>query len=351
MFGIALVNLLLSILTLSIYRFWGRTRVRRYLWGRTSFLGERIEYTGTGKELFLGFLIVLFLVILPLIAINAVATWLWEESRPALYNLVSAVSLILVLFLTGAAIYRARRYRLSRTVWRGIRATLTGSAVRYGLKYLGFMVLNVLSLGWTYPWMRMRLMGQLMNNTWFGDRRFILEGGAGPLYKRFALAWATVVLIPLFLGILAVFFFASDIAMLFQEGLNDSAADAGTSSGTWLVVPVLPLSLLLLAVPLTIAWYKVGEFNHLASRTRYEGLGFELKATFASLIWLVMGNFLIVVCTLGLGLPFAQMRKFRYLCDRLSIQGQADFEAIRQSSAARPAVGEGLAEAFDVGSV
>ncbi len=45
------------------------------------------------------------------------------------------------------------------------------------------------------------------------------------------------------------------------------------------------------------------------------------------------------------------MRTFRYVAGRLAIKGETDFEAIRQSLAAAPARGEGLAEAFDVGAV
>ena len=45
---IAVSNALLTLVTLGVYRFWGKTRVRRYLWSRASFLGDRAEYTGTG---------------------------------------------------------------------------------------------------------------------------------------------------------------------------------------------------------------------------------------------------------------------------------------------------------------
>ncbi|RFA27198.1 hypothetical protein CAI21_15230 [Alkalilimnicola ehrlichii] len=55
LFVIYLVNLLLKVITLGIYHFWAVTRVRRYLWAQTSFDGERFEYTGTGRQLFLGF--------------------------------------------------------------------------------------------------------------------------------------------------------------------------------------------------------------------------------------------------------------------------------------------------------
>src|SRR4051794_10765484 len=47
---------LLALITLGIYRFWGRTRVRRYVWSRISVGGDRLGYTGTGREMFLGFL-------------------------------------------------------------------------------------------------------------------------------------------------------------------------------------------------------------------------------------------------------------------------------------------------------
>ena len=49
---IVIVNTLLTIITLSIYRFWAKTRVRQYLWDQTSLDGDRLEYSGTGKELF-----------------------------------------------------------------------------------------------------------------------------------------------------------------------------------------------------------------------------------------------------------------------------------------------------------
>ena len=61
---IAASNVLLIIVTLGIYRFWAAARQRRYLWSRTEVIGDRLEWSGTGKEMFIGFLIVT-LVLLP----------------------------------------------------------------------------------------------------------------------------------------------------------------------------------------------------------------------------------------------------------------------------------------------
>ncbi len=177
-------NALLNILTLTLYRFWAKTDVRRHLWRHTLFQGDPLEYTGVGKELFLGFLLVLFVVLFPLAIVNSVF-----ESTFGPTNAPQFLFFGFVLFLFGIAQYRARRYRLSRTVWRGVRAAQTGEAWVYGLMTLGFWFLLILTLGWSYPWQRIHLAKYEMNNTIFGDRRFKFEGTPGPLYRRFAQAW------------------------------------------------------------------------------------------------------------------------------------------------------------------
>ena len=47
---------LLEFVTVGFYRFWLATDIRRHLWSHTSVEGDAPEYTGTAKELFLGFL-------------------------------------------------------------------------------------------------------------------------------------------------------------------------------------------------------------------------------------------------------------------------------------------------------
>ena len=54
--GLSFLNFFLTIVTLGTYGFWGRTEVRKRIWSSVRLAGEPLEYTGTGKELFLGFL-------------------------------------------------------------------------------------------------------------------------------------------------------------------------------------------------------------------------------------------------------------------------------------------------------
>ena len=54
LYVIYLRHLVLMLLTLGWSRFWGRTRIRRYLWNHFAILGDRFEYRGRGIELMVG---------------------------------------------------------------------------------------------------------------------------------------------------------------------------------------------------------------------------------------------------------------------------------------------------------
>ena len=353
---VVLINTLLNIATLTFYRFWAKTRIRRMLWAGTRVEGDRLEYTGTGKELLIGFLIVVLVVLVPLAALNILVKIYVAQEDPILASAILSPLYLVFLYLFGVAIYRAQRYRLSRTRWRGIRPALPGSSWTYGFLHAAIYLLNGVTLGWSYPWGRMRLYRRMMSETEFGDRAFTCEGSAEALYPRFALCW--------FLSIPAVV-----LVFLFVVLISASAGVA--ADGGWLekmagvfgllLFPLLVLALLVLALllfPLLVlallplwAVYKKKEYEHLTACTGYEGLSFSLNMTYWGFVWLYVGNALILILTLTLGRAFAQQRLFRFGCRHLEIVGDIDFEAIRQSAAERPGSGEGLADAFDVASI
>jgi uncharacterized membrane protein YjgN (DUF898 family) len=337
---IVVKNAILNIFTLSFYRFWGKTAVRQFIWRHTKFMDEGLEYTGTGVELLIGFLVVAVVILLPLGLFNFFAQQYLDPTGPAFF-LATALIYVFVVFLIGQAIFRARRYRLSRTVWRGIRGGIDGSPHLFGLFYLGYTVLLAVSLGWAYPWMRVRIFERLMSQSLFGNRYFKVDISAAPLYGRFAVLWfvaAVTIIGPLFLVIA--------MATLAQWELIDPGLTAVFAG----VVPFLILFGLIPAA-LAFAWYRVGEYNLFAQSTSFEGLRFKLDATFGSLLRLVIGNFFIMWISFGFGQPFTQLRMFRYACARMTLNGDLDVEAIRQSQLERPGVGEGLADAFDMGAV
>ncbi|WP_163317442.1 DUF898 family protein, partial [Enterobacter hormaechei] len=49
--------------TVGFYRFWLTTDIRRHLWSNTLIDGDGAEYTGRGKELLIGFLVALAILV------------------------------------------------------------------------------------------------------------------------------------------------------------------------------------------------------------------------------------------------------------------------------------------------
>jgi uncharacterized membrane protein YjgN (DUF898 family) len=354
---LAVVNFLLNLVTLTIYRFWAKTNVRKHIWSCVHINGQPLEYTGRGIEIFKGALIVFCLFVLPFVlAITFISIALGPE-HPALFA-VYGLLYLLIFVLWGAALYRARRYQLSRTLWRGIRGTLVGSSMIYSLTYFGAMLARGASLGWTTPVLNTVLQEQIIGDMRFGDLAFKFKGRAGPLYPTYALCWflsllALIVFAFLF-GAEVVALFGPEVEQVFDEIFKPDSKP--TSEQIWTastVLAILGFSFLVmfLVIPMLWAIYSAKELSTFATYTRAGNATFKLNATAGSLISLVIVNLLILIFTLGIGRPFIQQRLIRYMCDRLEVIGTIDVDRIAQSQAALDQTGEGLADGFDLGVV
>lgn len=166
-FKLLLINLFLTIITLGIYRFWAKTNVRRFIWLNIRFMGDPLEYTGKGSELLLGFLIVLA-VLFPLGLIYEGIQSLTPPEATTLHIGLEALYYIIIFALIQIGFYRAWRYRMSRTAWRGIRLGLDGSTWTFLKLSLGWSVLTVLTLGIAYPWMAIELWRYQIMHTRIG---------------------------------------------------------------------------------------------------------------------------------------------------------------------------------------
>ena len=107
---LSIYNFIMRILTLGIHHFWGKTEVRKRIWSSVRLNGEPLEYTGTGRELFTGFLIVFAAVLLPTMLLTLAAVMLLGVDSVWLKVFQGALYAFF-LFLTGAAIYRAQMSR------------------------------------------------------------------------------------------------------------------------------------------------------------------------------------------------------------------------------------------------
>ena len=192
----------LEFVTLGFYRFWLLTDIRRHLWSNTLVDGDAAEYTGRGKELLIGFLVAL--AILVPIYLGYFLIGLEAERLQAF----ASIPLVAFFYLFGQfAIYRARRYRLTRTVWRGVRFWMRGSGWIYALQASLWALLLVVTLGLALPWRTAALERYKMRHSFYGDLQGSFEGRGWEFFKR---GWWLWLLVPIALYVtpLAPFVYA-----------------------------------------------------------------------------------------------------------------------------------------------
>lgn len=354
LFVLFIINILLGIVTLGFYRFWGKTRIRKYIWSRTSFRGERFEYSGTGMELFLGFLFAFAIFGPPFIGFYA---WIYFDPPPqnpspadtaAMQRLleiyaVGFVLLIITFYFIHVATFAAYRYRLSRTVWRGIRGSVSGSAWTYGFLGFGLSMLNGISLGWTKPWADTVLIKYRLNQTTIGSVPLTCNITAGKLYPYYTLAWV----ITLVATIAAV----AGIAAMFISITDMRTGRAEPPTMTFVIILVL-LYLLIPVVWLgTINFYRAALIRQTAETSRLSGLSFAFRVGGWRLLWFNFSNFFLVLISLGLLLPLVILRYARFVAEYLRTEGDIDYAQVRQSESKGPRYGEGIAEFFGMGVI
>ncbi|MGH6915133.1 MAG: DUF898 family protein, partial [Geminicoccales bacterium] len=202
LYRIFIVNLLLALVTLGVYRFWGKTRMRRYLWSRLSYDGDRFEYTGTGGELFRGFLVVAAVLVVIAVCLgfaDLFLTIVFDGDLLKVQLASSGISFVLyavLAYLLLAGQYMALRYRLTRSRWRGIRGALAGSPWAYGATAFAWMLAVGASLGFARPVADVSLARMRLRNVFFGTAQAKLspDSGTGGLYGPYVVSWlATVV--------------------------------------------------------------------------------------------------------------------------------------------------------------
>ena len=251
---------MLELITLGFYRFWLATDMRRHLWSHTSVEGDAPEYTGTAKELLIGFLIALAI----LVPLNLAYFFLALEVE--LWKAFASIPLLIFVFLFYQfAKYRARRYRLTRTIWRGVRFWMKGSGWSYAWRVGLWTLLAIVTLGLALPWYQAALERFKMKNSFYGDLPGRFDGTGGALFAKVWWLWLATVLM-----------------MVVAGGLAYASPPAAGAFVT----------LISLWLPFGYAIYKANEWRWWVSGIRFGEVRFESKLTDIALIdlyWIVIG--------------------------------------------------------------
>ena len=345
LFVLWLKVLLLGIVTLGIYsRFWGRTRIRKYLWSHVSLLGERFEYDGTGGELFRRFLMamVLFPVLFGLgFGIGLLLTRLGMK-RELAQALGAVVQFSLLFFIVFLSQYGSRRYQMSRTLWHGMRGGVEGSAVSYAFRAIGYTILTPFTLGLIVPWRYIGLWRYKTNNTGFGDVDFRFEGKGSKLLGPFLVAYAANI-VGLFIAGAAAF-----LLFVVTAGMPQDPKELQHHAPVIIAAVIAFYGTFLIISLIGYLHFFASAFAQMAEGTHFGRVGFAFPVRKRTLFWFQVGNILLLLFTAGLALPFVGQRYVRFFCNNLKIYGASELNALSQAPGRRqPKGGEGLAQLFD----
>jgi uncharacterized membrane protein YjgN (DUF898 family) len=267
----------LELVTFGFYRFWLATDIRRHLWSNTLIDGNAAEYTGRAKELLFGFLFAIA-ILLPIYLVYFLVGVEVERAKA-----FASLPLFLFFYLFGQfAIYRARRYRLTRTVWCGVRFWMSGSGLAYAGRAALWGLLALITLGVALPWREAALERYKMRHSYYGDLQGSFAGTGWEFFKRGWWLWLLAV-VPLLLLI------ASPL-LRFIPGLLPLAKTT-TQIGGFVTF------LMLLAAPFIYGLFKAVEWRWWLSGLRFGDVRFEsslLNGALVGLYWKVIGWFLLI---------------------------------------------------------
>ena len=194
LFLLALRTGFLTVLTLGFYRFWMKTRLRRWYWSAWRPGGHPLEYVGDPWEKLLGFLIAVVFLAFYIGIVNLLlmfASFSLFNGNFAAYLL----SFLGVIPLWFYARYRARRYVLARTRWRGVRFGLEPGAWGFAGRALWHWFLTIISLGLLWPRKAFYLEKYITDRTYFGAQKLTQAGDWRALRRPFLGVWLPAIVV------------------------------------------------------------------------------------------------------------------------------------------------------------
>ncbi|WP_052726219.1 DUF898 family protein [Devosia epidermidihirudinis] len=364
--------------TIGLYRFWLTSWKRRFYWSNTEIGGDCLEYTGNAVQLLLGFLMAVA-IFLPIYVVFFYLSTLSSDAAVIGYGGVA----ILIWFMMGYAIYRARDFRLSRTLWRGIRLDQAGSAWGYALRRFGWSLAMIATLGLIYPLMAANLWRYRYSNSWFGDRQFSFVGHwrqlAGPYYLSYVLvaviggtgvAMSSFVgttitnlsgIVPTLaaavpVGLIVLFYQSRELTRMFSAVRLGQAALTVRVSMFGLLGPYIRFGFAVIGAYVVLAIGGFVVLNALAGDA-FAGGTFSLaifmqhmQGSFTTLAAIIFGYLLLLGAFTMMSELFLGLGYWKLIASNASVSGLDSLTDVRARAEDKALAGEGLADALNVGS-
>ena len=322
-FGIWIVNVILSILTLGIYSAWAKVRTERYFYSNTRLAGASFEYTADPIAILKGRLIAYAVVI---------TLGLASKFMPLLYFGL----IMLVMVAMPAFIVLSLRFRARNSVWRGLSFRFDQPVSEAYMPFFLWQILVSMSGTLLYPVAKVKQQEFVVEGHRYGVKRFTFRADAGQYYPSYLLAVG--------MGIAGV------IAAVILLAVTAKGSDAGADKDAFGAAMIAFLALFCGGVFFAMTFLKVRYTNLMWRNASLGPHTFDSTLRVRDVFWLYFSNTVAIICTVGLAVPWAMIRLARYRADHFMLLSMGDLDDFAAASDMRAgATGAELVDALDAG--
>jgi uncharacterized membrane protein YjgN (DUF898 family) len=327
-FGIWIVNILLTIVTLGIYSAWAKVRRLQYFYRHTGVAGSSFDFHGSPIRILVG----------RVIALGMLLAYNYSVRLHSAFTIVILAGIAVVM---PWLLRNSLRFRLYNTSWRGTRFHFRGTVAGAYRVFLLNGFLTLITLYVMAPFMHQRVKAYQHDNSWFGQTRCSFHARAGQFYLIYLLLLAAIVVFAIVMGVSGVGGALASLSQVQKHGGHVNPHTVYTS------LAILYGVLILMGVSIGPVLHALIT-NLIWNNTRLGEHRIECNMSPLVLIWISLSNFVLVVLTLGLFIPWAMVRLARFQLESVRLLPASDLqEFVAAEPEAIGAVGEEAATAFD----
>ncbi len=327
-FRIWIVNTFLTLITLGIYAAWAKVRTRQYFYANTTLDGHPFDYTANPVAILKGHLVI--------------------GAGVALYSISGAVNPVLTLIVIAIfgivfpfLVYKSLRFFAQNTVYRNIRLRFMGTVGESYRVYLLFLLLLPLTLGLIFPYIAFRKKNYFFGNLAYGSTENRCRGKAGEFYMLYLLTALAA------LGVVAVMSFLSAIIIfpLVLSGPGVFKPDIAV------LMPVFAIMYLMMAAGTVFLqqFFYAWQTNYCFGNSSLGDLRFKSALKPAKLFRLHLSNIFAIILSVGLLIPWAKVRRMKYITDNISVFAPEDLDGfVSAASEGESAYGDVATDFFDL---
>lgn len=186
-FGIWIVNLLLSLVTLGIYSAWAKVRRKKYFYNNTLIDNVGFDYHAKPISILKGRLI-------------AVAFFIAYGMSASIHPSLPVVFLVVFFIALPWLVVRGSLFNARNTSHRGLRFDFVGKLSQAIKVFIGLPLLFIPTLGLIFPYVAHQKSQFLVNNHRFGLSQFDMQ----PVVKKYYKVYFIVMILPVFIAIIGI---------------------------------------------------------------------------------------------------------------------------------------------------